>query len=249
MTVTIIRGPLIDAPTPAPRKGGLLDVADVRDGVAWMDPNDLFVSWNCIESNATEVCGTDQTPAKTFVGPTLVDGTDFAIYLGGQCKPLGEDVESQISRVFDLRESRAVEKEYQANVLVHGTPVAGSPVSAAHALAMMENALGDAYAGVGTIHMSPLMATLLLQDQLLVDVGGRFYTHLGTKVVVGTGYTSTVLYGTGDVVIYRSTKLLVESPDTANNVVNVLAERAYVVVGDCVSLIMSGIPGPTEAGA
>lgn len=238
------RASIVEAPTPDPRPGELLDVAEVHEGMAWIDHNDLFTSWNCLEANWTDVCGTDQTPAKTFGSPTLVDGAKFAVYLAGECKPLGEDVESNVDRVFDLRESRAVEKRFETLILGSGTPVAGSPVSAAHGLAMMENALGDQYAGIGTIHMSPLMATLLLHDGLLESQGGRFYTQLGTKVVVGTGYSSTVLYGTGDVQIFRGPRVLVPGPDTTNNVQRVLAERAYIVVGDCVSLRMTGIPMP-----
>lgn len=240
----ILRGPTTDAPTPARRTGGLLDVADIRSGIGWVLPQDMFVSWNCLDANSVEVCGPDSTPQKTFEGPTLVDGVRFAVYLGGQCKPLGADVESNIDRVFDLRESRGVEKVFEVIVLGSGSVVAGTPVSAAHALALMENALGDAYAGVGTIHMSPLIATLLLQDQLIYEVGGKWYTHLGTKVVIGTGYTSSTLYGTGDVVVYEGTKDVNEAPDTTNNVVNVLAERAYVVVADCVVLKITGIPQP-----
>lgn len=247
MTVQIIRGPLVDAPTPAKRAGGLLDVAEVHEGLSWVDPNDMFVSWNCLYPNETTMCLPDPTPQKSFGAPTSVDGTAFAVYLGGQCKPLGADVEANISRVFDLRESRAVEEQFQANVLALGTAVSGTPVSSAHALALMENALADAYAGVGTIHMSLFMATLLLQNSLIFAEGGQFYTYLGTKVVVGSGYSSSVLYGTGDVVLYRGEKVLVEAPDTANNVVNVLAERAYVAVGDCVSLKIEGIPSPQAA--
>ena len=66
-------------------------------------------------------------------------------------------------------------------------------------------------------------------------------------MVVGTGYTSNNLYGTGDVTVYRGPKELVPAPDMANNVTNVLAERAYVVVADCVSLKMVGIPMPGAA--
>jgi len=239
----VLRGPIVEAPTPAGRKYELLDVADVHEGMAWIDPNDMFTSWNCIDGEAVEVC-VGNPPAKTFSSPTLVDGARFAVYIGGACKPLSADVESNIDRVFDLRESRVVEKTFEQLILGSGSVVSGSPVSAAHALGLMENALGDEYAGLGTIHMSPMIATLLLQDKLLVDVGGRLYTNLGTKAVVGTGYSSSTLYGTGDVTIYRSTKTLVPAPDTTNNIANVLAERAYVIVADCVSLKITGIPDP-----
>ena len=244
----VIRGPVVEAPTPADRKGDLLDVADVHEGLAWIQPTDMFTSWNCVDVNAVDVCAADATPAKTFESPLLVDGAQFAVYLGGACKPLSADVEADVSRVFDLRESRGVEKQFEVRILgPSGVVVGGTPVTTAHALAIMENALGDAYAGVGTIHMSPLLATLYLGEQLLVEEGGKFYTKLGTKVVVGTGYTSNNLYGTGDVTVYRGPKELVPAPDMANNTTNVLAERAYVVVADCASLKMVGIPMPAGA--
>lgn len=245
MTVsTIHTGPIVDAPTPAAHTYGLLDVADVREGVAWISPTDMFTSWNCIDSHETTICLPDATPAKTFDAPTVVDGAQFVGYLGGECKPLGFGVEENISRVFDLRESRLVEKRFEATVLGPLSTDLGASTSAAHALAMMENALGDQYAGVGTIHMSPFQATMLFADQLLVEEGGRLYTRLGTKVVVGTGYASTAMYGTGDVVVFRSAKEVNPAPDTANNVQRVLAERVYVVVADCVSLRINGIPAP-----
>ena len=241
MTVTQIgRGPLVDAPTPAKRTGGLLDVADVRDGIAWMgDGADMFTSWNCLDLSYTEMCGTDQTPSKTFAGPAVVDGSDFVAYLGGQCKPLSmrQEVQSNIARVFDLRESKGVEKAFEAAVLTGGVvppAVASGNTGPVAALATMEQALAVGYAGVGTIHMSPALAVGLLAFDLLVESGGKFYTRLGTKVVVGAGYAMKAMYGTGDVVIFRSPSSVVEAPDTANNVTNVLAERAYVAVADCV---------------
>ena len=163
----VIRGPVVDAPTPADRQGDLLDVADVHEGLAWVQPQNMFTSWNCVDVNAVDVCASDATPAKTFESPTLVNGAQFAVYLGGACKPLSSDVEADVSRVFDLRESRGVEKQFEVRVLGLGTAVSGTPVTTAHALAIMENALGDAYAGVGTIHMSPLLATLYCGAQLL----------------------------------------------------------------------------------
>ena len=113
----VIRGPVVEAPTPADRQGDLLDVADVHDGLAWVQPDNLYSSWNCVDVNAVDVCATDETPAKTFESPLLVDGAQFAVYLGGACKPLSGDVESEVDRVFDLRESRGVEKQFEVRIL------------------------------------------------------------------------------------------------------------------------------------
>lgn len=242
MTVQIVTGPTVAAPHPAPHTGGLLDVAEIHEGMAWVDPEDMFVSWNCAYPASVELCGTDETPDKLFRDPKVVDGTRFAVYLGGLCKPLTEDVLTEIDRVFALRESRQVEKNFEAAVLGVAPLLSGTPADAAHALAMMENALGDQYAGVGTIHMSPLIATLLFHDDLLIKVDGKYYTNLGTKVVVGVGYTSLAMYGSGDIQVWRSERILVEQPSTAQNTQVALAERAYIVAGDCVALRLDNIP-------
>jgi hypothetical protein len=247
MTVAQIgRVPTGDAPTPAVRPGGLLDVAEVRDGIAWLSPADMFVSWNCLDNRVTaDPCDAGALhPAKTFDSPVLVDGSTFVAYLGGACKPVIEtaSVRENVSRVFDLRESRFVEKQFEAAVLAAGTALTAT--TAAEALGTMEEALGNGYAGVGVIHMGPLVATFLLAEQLIYQEGGKFFTHLGTKVAVGTGYGSMKMYGTGEVTLYRGAKQVVDVPDTANNVATVLAERVYVAVADCVVYKIDGIPGP-----
>lgn len=240
MTVAQIgRGPLVDAPTPAKRTGGLLDVADVREGVSWMDGVDMFTSWNCVDVSFTALCLPDSTPTKVFTAPTVVDGTNFVAYLGGKCKPLGTTagLKSDVAQVFDLRESKAVEKAFEAAVLVNGVvppvlvPGNTGPVAA---LASIEQALAAGYAGVGTIHMSPALATGLLAFGLIVESGGKFFTNLGTKVVVGAGYQAKAMYGTGDVVVFRGPRQVTDAPNIAQNETSVLAERAYVAVADCV---------------
>ena len=246
MTQTVIRGPVVEAPTPTPHTGDLLDVADVHEGLAWLQPADMFTSWNCLDADSVEVCGPDADPGQDLRGTRPgrrgavrgLPGWRLQAALDGRRR-------QRQPGLRPAREPGRGEGVRGPHPRPGAPPCRGTPVTTAHALAMMENALADAYAGVGTIHMSPLLATLYLGEQLLVEVGGKFYTKLGTKVVVGTGYTSTNLYGSGDVTVYRSAKTLAPGPDTANNVINVLAERAYIVVADCVSLKMVGIPMPT----
>lgn len=251
MTISQIgHGQVIESPTPDRRFGGLLDVADVRQGITWIDPNDAFLTWNCLDTNATVVCGPDTTPAKTFKSPTVMDGAAFVAYLGLECRPLGGDLPAQASRVFDLAESRAVERGFESALLASAPAppslVTGStgPVAA---LATLEQALAGAYVGVGTIHMSPALATVLLAYQLIVERGGRFYTGLGTKVVVGAGYGAKAMYATGDVVLYAGQKVSVEGPNMSNNVMSALAERAYVAFTDCVAFKVTDATIQAEA--
>lgn len=248
MTISQIgHGPSIDAPTPERRTGGLLDVAEIRNGVSWIDPNDMFLSWNCLDTSATVVCGPDPTPTKTFSSPVVVDGAAFVAYLGLQCKPLG-NLQNEADRVFDLAESRAVERGFETAVLSGGTSV-GTAGTAADALGKIEQALAAGYVGTGIIHTSPAAATKLFANLLLVNNGGKFFTQLGTPVVVGAGYSATAMYGTGSVVLYRSERVSVSGPDMANNVMSALAERAYVAFTDCIRVKVTGITGLEGDGA
>jgi len=240
MTVSIIRGPTIDAPTPARRTGGLLDVADVRDGIAWLSGSDEFLSWNCSAPGFTTICVPDDTPAKWFNDPLTMTGVDFVLFLGTQCRPLGGDVGTQADRVYDLRESHGVEQAVEQGLLGDGTSL-GTATSPTDALAKMEQELMVQYAGVGIIHVGAAIATVLLSKALIEQVGGKFFTKLGTRVSVG-GYTSGAMYGTGDVLIYRGSKESHESPDRTTNIHHGLAERAYVAFTDCVRLKITAIP-------
>jgi len=239
MTAQIIRPSTIDAPTPVRRRGGLLDVADVRNGIRWIDPNDLFLSFNCADTSATVICGPDPTPSKTFSSPVMIDGKAFVAYLGVQCKPLG-DLQSEADRLFDLAESRAVERGFETSVLADATSV-GTASTAIGALATLEQKLAERYLGAGTIHVTPRDATALFGNQLLVENGGKFYTHLGTKVAIGAGYTIGTMYATGDVVLYAGDRVSASGPNMVDNTMSALAERAYVAYTDCVKIKVTGV--------
>lgn len=237
MTVQIVHGPIVEAPTPEKVEGGLLDVAEVHEGIAWHDPASGFLSWNCLDvRQAPDLCDTTPDPAtKTFDGPTSVTGHRFNAYLAGQCKPLNmmSEVRENISRVFDLRETMIVETNFYADVL-NAAADAGTVTNALDALALLEGKMGQDYAGKPVIHVSPGIATILLADKAIVEEGGKFYTRLGSKVVIGRGYGPGI-WATGEVTLYRGPKEVVEVPDTTNNAAQVLAERMYVAYADCVA--------------
>lgn len=48
MTITIVRPNYFDAPTITPLQGTLLDAATVAEGIGWLEPSDLFESFNCL---------------------------------------------------------------------------------------------------------------------------------------------------------------------------------------------------------
>lgn len=75
------------------------------------------------------------------------------------------------------------------------TPVAGSGIRPRHAQALLEEALGNATIGsAGTLHAPRSVASVLHTDHS--DDGKSLVTHLGNKVVAGSGYLSTGPTGT-----------------------------------------------------
>lgn len=138
------------------------------------------------------------------------------------------------------------------------TAVTGVAVDVATGLGRLEQALADCYGGRGVVHV-PLEALATLDAHtLLRPVGGRdassgqfgrqLETLAGNLVAVGAGYpgtgptgvdpgtTTTWLYATGPVFMYRSSVKVnpfSSTVDRNNNTIEMLAERTYVLGFDC----------------
>lgn len=138
------------------------------------------------------------------------------------------------------------------------TAVTGVAVDVATGLGRLEQALADCYGGRGVIHV-PLEALATLDAHtLLRPVGGRdassgqfgrqLETLAGNLVAVGAGYpgtgptgtdpgtTTTWLYATGPVFMYRSSikvNPFSSTVDRNNNTIEMIAERTYVLGFDC----------------
>lgn len=141
---------------------------------------------------------------------------------------------------------------------VASTAVTGAAVDVATGLGRLEQALADCYGGRGVIHV-PLEALPTLDANNLVrPVGGRdassgqfgrqLETLAGNLVAVGAGYlgtgpdgvdpggTTTWLYATGPVFMYRSSvhvNTFSSTVNRENNTIEMIAERTYVLGFDC----------------
>jgi hypothetical protein len=234
---TIVQPTRFDAPVVEGRKGELLDVARILDGGAWLEPTGLFSTFNCLRPTAV-TWNCPPTGAKDFTTPpSWVDGVKFFAYLGATCKGVGYDqaeAQSEVGRVFDLNESYIVEQRFGALVLNVAPAVIAGQFTPLNALALLEQDAADKYAGVPTIHMSRLMASLLSgQNVLDVQPDGTLRTKLGSKVVAGGGYNVTKMYATGEVTVLRGDRHLDQVFNQTTNEVGTLAERAYIASGDC----------------
>lgn len=140
-----------------------------------------------------------------------------------------------------------------ASIVVTGQDVVTS-------LGVLEKELADCYAGQGVIHISREALPTFVAWDLVKDVGGKLYTLAGNLVVVGGGYPGTSpagatpaagtvwVYATGAVFGYRGEVFFTrtrDSFDRAENSMELLAERTYVLGYECcllAALINLGVP-------
>lgn len=141
---------------------------------------------------------------------------------------------------------------------VTSTAVTGTPVDVATGLGRLEQALADCYGGRGVIHVPLELLPSLDAYTLVRPTGGRdadsgqfgrqLETLAGNLVAVGAGYpgtgpdgvdpgaTSTWMYATGPVFMYRSdvhVNPFSSTVNRTNNTVEMIAERTYVLGFDC----------------
>lgn len=128
------------------------------------------------------------------------------------------------------------------------TEVTGAPLHVTEALGRLEGALADCLDGVGVIHVPQRALPRLDAWGLVHQRGALLMTLNGNKVAVGAGYPgsspagvaasgSTVwIYATGPVFAYRGDVRVLDGPgaiDRAENTVQMIAERTYVLGFDC----------------
>lgn len=200
-------------PVVSPITGGVLDHATVVEGLTGPLPQrgGVGVSFNCLDTAVpTTLCPPTNDTVKDFSPPGSIDAFDFAVYGGLNCKGFGFNEEeglSEIGRIFELKESRGVERALMETRFVLGpdddpgagvdsrwaaaidiTP-AGGPVSAKIGTAELEGYAAATYSGQPTLHLPYTIGSLLMLDNSLdLAQGGKFFTRLGAKAAIGPGY-------------------------------------------------------------
>lgn len=178
----------------------------------------------------------------TYSRPGTVEWTSYVVQAYDQCSTLGSFARDYRARAADMLEAatpKAVEREFWTGTLAQAktwpnlylqkastvtdiTPVAGTPVSMAKAMSLLEQGIADnGFGGQAVIHMPRGLAVSLqsaLNDYVRRD-GFLLRTLVDTLVVPGVGYTghgpignahetpaagSTWMYATG-LVEYRET--------------------------------------------
>lgn len=259
--VTIVRSPWTAAPEVTPRSGGILDVATVTARASHLRAGGLGLTYNCLDTVVGyPLCG--PRTEKEFSSPSTVEGFEFAVYAGLTCKPFGFDEDealAQVKRIFQMRESQGVEKRlmdvrFAADASGDDlweaaediTPTAGAlPIR--EAVAALEGYAAGAYVGQPTLHLPTRAGSLAATRKAIMSTGGRWYTQLGAKVVVGAGYEvgnkgpdgtpapegERWLYATGEVLVTQGTMGAFFAHDESTNDQLALAERPYTAAIDC----------------
>lgn len=193
---------------------------------------------------------------KTFPAPGGTDeATAFTIYGSYECSPMGHTLEYAQERATEhllAREEARAEQALWTGDLGN-TPnfsdadtQAGGALEPCLALATAEQYIGTNYGSLGVIHVSRLLAQVLLCEEALEVRGTRLFTRLGTPVIAGAGYPGTHpdgvtagewLIATPALMLYRSeiftaTNRPGDLLDRAQNNLFGIAERRYLVGWD-----------------
>jgi hypothetical protein len=221
VTTRIIRGAEITAPVPERLKSTLLDHANVvsPEGDFGLRNDDaIWPSYNSsLHQTLLDFCVPSE---QEFQGHQWSKGLEFALQAGFKCSAVGLDralMERETKRIFDATESRGIEAALKTRLDLNTTftlrtlGVAGEAAPDI-ALALLEGSAHATYAGTPTIHISAFIASLLGSDKIVWE-GGKAYTRLGSKVVIGGGYdvagqgATSRMYATGEIAIERSDQI------------------------------------------
>lgn len=199
------------------------------------------------------------------LGFQIVTFDSFVCYIPVTCSTLGvwQDLAGQAESVLEATYSMGVEQALASGVSGSSNPyfgdanldiLGGGAVSAATALAYLEDAIGET-GRMGIIHATPAIVSVLAADKLEGTEEGALITSNGTPVVSGDGYIGADpdmgtspsagqgwMFATGPVEVRLGPLVitdLAESLDRSDNEITFRAERYVLATWD--GVLQSGI--------
>lgn len=259
------RRQVIDAPPAQPPLYSLLNAATpVEDGVRWQlgviwSPEQVFggaaVAANCA-GNTPGGKPRGHNPMRNTADPITVFAEDHCSTIGFEAR----DYEGRARRQLASVQSALIARELQlgtirdaeglSNVaLIDGTEVGPGSSAVEDAIAMLEGALADTFAGARTmIHVTPGTLTEMMRKNLIYQAGQKWLTAPGNVVVCDAGYAAETTpegavfaYGTAMVSVRLSPVDLVpgtfeaamaQMVDRSVNEITLYAERLALVQFD-----------------
>lgn len=175
----------------------------------------------------------------------------FTVYILNECRTVGEMSRAQARalNILTLNEEAAVEKELWTRMAAAATNITpGTAPSPEMGLALLEEAIGNNYAGRPIIHASPDVASILGTRGAHERHGNHLETKIGSAFAVERGAPdlgpggapaagTEWIIASGGLFIERSTSPTLQGPfvvqQPLDNTQMVLAERTYVAGWDC----------------
>jgi hypothetical protein len=238
----------VEAPAIVPQPYGLFTVAEPR--LSTDEHWRLGVQWQ------SQGCGlTKVTTGPCIADVEALDPDDlcsvrefdpFTVYAYNNDAVVGRTLQEHMADATTrlvASEQRSVEEQVWGLISAEvGAPVDLTSQDIRFGFGYVEQALAQQFNGLGVIHISHLVATLLW-DALVIS-GGRVTTLHGTPVVVGAGYdivnpltSPGTIFGTGPMVMYRGDiDTREQAIDKSTNNVSYIAQRDYVIGWDCGSV-------------
>lgn len=210
-------------------------------------PLTIYADFTCspVGIGEAEEAGTD---ALARVENTRLEAAFWTGLSGAQ-----EVVFPHLAADAEVLDADSIMLQTAASVCVTGADVV-------HALGELEDCLADCHSGQGLIHIPPEALPTFYAWNLAIERDGSLFTPAGHRIVVGTGYTgsgpdgaapadgTTWIYGTGPMFGYRGDVFFTRSRDSfdrAENTMEMIAERTYVIGFECchfATLINLGVP-------
>lgn len=240
---------IVAAPERSPLQGGLFSHLTFRGDEDRWQTGVTFPGQSCglLPVTLGPGCESDEDnpddPSEEMFERELPWGeadTPFIVNGTFSCSPVGVTLEeAEANAVADLErhEEASVERVVWAGFEASDNvdSLVDNSVDAETAIGLLEHYIGVVYGAQGMIHVPRWLSSHL--D--LENRGQRLVTkHLRTPVVAGSGYGSpdladTAIYATPAMVAYRSPAEIVgdtvESFDRRHNLVQVLAQRTYLL--------------------
>lgn len=150
--------------------------------------------------------------------------------------------------VFPHLAANAEVDDAESILLQTPATICAQNVDIVRGLGELENCLADCISGQGVIHVPPEALPALFAWNLAIRRDNGLFTPAGHQIVAGTGYPGTGpdgsdppagsawIYATGPMFGYRGNILFTsvrESLDRAENTLQMLAERTYVLGWQC----------------
>jgi hypothetical protein len=233
-------------PARTPRSS-ILNIAEVREGISFLDPDGLVWSYNCIGIDVNPIdCAGFTGMTKRFDPPSSTDGAMFVVQGGMTCKPFGFSVDDpNVRKAFEAKEPEGVSTGLYETVFASAadiTPGAGG-LPPTTALGLLEGKGQLDYAGNPIIHLGPGMISMLATNGAIqVGANGTLTTLLGTPIAVSAGYETKTAgkldaeqwaFVSGAMVLARGEVQFQSQLNRENNDITVLYERLYVAGVDC----------------